>query len=104
MTGNTRYTNGTFFRGALVFKMHLRLAKKWNPLAFGLIRNYMKIREKSRSIRIEGIELYHYFSGKRPAYFSMQFLQRLKGTIIAKGNEYIMTENERGYQLILMNY
>lgn len=57
----------------------------------------------NRNIRLEGMKLYHYFSGKRPVFFAMHFLERLNGEIIAKDEEYVMTKNERGYQLILMN-
>ncbi|WP_156288878.1 helix-turn-helix domain-containing protein [Oceanobacillus salinisoli] len=104
LTGNTRYTNGTFFRGALVFKSALEVAKEVESIGFWINTEQHENRVNSRGISIEGMELYHYFSGKRPAYFSMQFLQRLEGKIIAKGNEYMMTENEWGYQLVLMNY
>ncbi len=54
-------------------------------------------------IRIEGLELFHYFSGKRPAYFAMMFAKKLNGTVITQGSDYVMTQNERGYQLVLMN-
>ncbi|WP_047986206.1 helix-turn-helix domain-containing protein [Ornithinibacillus californiensis] len=104
LTGNTRYTNGTFFRGALVFKSAFEIAKEVDSIGFWINTELHENRVKNRGIRLEGMELFHYFSGKRPAFFSMEFLQRLNGSIIAQDNEYIMTENERGYQLVLMNY
>ena len=33
----------------------------------------------------------------------MVFANRLNGTIIAKGEEFLLAENERGYQFLLMN-
>ena len=33
----------------------------------------------------------------------MSFFNRLQGKVIAKGDYYIMTENETGYQIVLMN-
>lgn len=104
LTGNTRYTNGTFFRGALVFKSALEVAKEVESIGFWINTELHENRVKNRGISIEGMELYHYFSGKRPAFFALQFLRRLEGDIIVKGNEYVMTENEWGYQLVLMNY
>ena len=33
----------------------------------------------------------------------LMFAKRLNGKIIAQGSDYMMTKNERGYQLVLMN-
>ncbi len=103
LSGNTRYTNGTFFRGALVFKNALEIASEVSTIGFWINTEQHEKNGKNRGIRLEGMELYHYFSGKRPAYFAMQFLNHLNGDIIAAGKEYIMTKNEWGYQLVLMN-
>ncbi|MFC4559313.1 helix-turn-helix domain-containing protein [Virgibacillus kekensis] len=103
LSGNTRYTNGTFFRGALVFKNVLEIAREVSTIGFWINTEQHEKNGKNRGIRLEGMELYHYFSGKRPAYFAMQFLKHLTGNIIAIGEEYIMTRNEWGYQLVLMN-
>lgn len=103
LTGNTRHTNGTFFRGALVLKNAFDLADEVASLGFWINTEQHEKLGTDRKIRLGGLELFHFFNGKRPAYFAMQFLQKLTGKIIAQGREYIMTENERGYQLILMN-
>lgn len=103
LTGNTRHTNGTFLRGALVLKNAFDLADEVESLGFWINTEQHEKLGTDRKIRLGGLELFHYFNGKRPAYFAMQFLQKLTGSIIARGPEYIMTENERGYQLVLMN-
>ncbi|QHS24385.1 helix-turn-helix domain-containing protein [Virgibacillus sp. MSP4-1] len=103
LSGNTRFTNGTFFRGALVFKNALDIGNKVETLGFWINTEQHEKMGKNRGIRLEGMELYHYFSGKRPAYFALQFLKHLKGNIIAVGEDYVMTKNEWGYQLVLMN-
>ncbi|WP_087974960.1 helix-turn-helix domain-containing protein [Oceanobacillus rekensis] len=103
LSGNTRHTNGTFFRGALVLQNAIELANEVESMGFWINTEQHEKSGRNRQIRMEGLELYHYFNGKRPAYFAMQFLERLSGTIIAQGQEYVMTENDRGYQLILMN-
>lgn len=103
LSGNTRHTNGTFFRGALVLKNALELANEVDSIGFWINTEQHEKSGRNRKIRMGGLELYHYFNGKRPAYFAMQFLERLNGTIIAQGSSYVMTKNDRGYQLILMN-
>lgn len=103
LTGNTRFTNGTFFRGALLFKNALDIAREVETLGFWINTEQHEKKGKNRGIHLEGIELFHYFSGKRPAYFSMQFLSRLSGSIIDTGEEYVMTKTDWGYQLVLLN-
>ncbi|WP_339230173.1 helix-turn-helix domain-containing protein [Oceanobacillus sp. FSL K6-2867] len=103
LSGNTRFTNGTFFRGALVLKNALDLADEVDSIGFWINTEQHEKSGRDRKIRMEGLELFHFFSGKRPAYFAMQFFDRLNGEIIARGSEYIMTKNDRGYQLVLMN-
>lgn len=103
LSGNTRFTNGTFFRGALVLQNALDLADEVESIGFWINTEQHEKSGRDRKIRMEGLELFHFFSGKRPAYFAMQFFDRLNGDIIARGSEYIMTKNDRGYQLVLMN-
>ncbi|MED1472515.1 helix-turn-helix domain-containing protein [Bacillus salipaludis] len=103
LSGNTRYTNGTFFRGALVLKNVLDLANEIYSLAFWINTEKHEEDKNNLRIRLEGLELFHYFSGKRPAYYSMLFAKKLQGIIIAKGQDYIMTQTDRGYQLVLLN-
>lgn len=103
LSGNTRFTNGVFFRAALVLKSFLDIAGEVKSVGFWINTGLHENDGKGQRIRIEGLELFHDFSGKRPAYFAMMFAQKLNGTVISQGSDYIMTENERGYQLILMN-
>lgn len=103
LSGNTRYTNGTFFRGALILKNVLDIANDVKTVALWINTNVHEDAGKDKRYRMDGIELFHYLNGKRPAYFALMFLKRLQGEIVANGKDYIMTRNERGYQLILMN-
>ena len=103
LSGNTRFTNGTFFRAALVLKSVLDVVNEVESIGFWINTALHEGGGKGRRIRIEGLELFHYFSGKRPAYFAMVFAKRLNGTVIAQGSDYLMTQNDRGYQLVLMN-
>lgn len=103
LSGNTRFTNGLFFRAALVLKSVLDVMNEVESIGFWINTALHEGGEKGQRIRIEGLELFHYFSGKRPAYFAMMFANRLNGTVIAQGSDYLMTQNDRGYQLVLMN-
>lgn len=103
LTGNTRYTNGTFFRGALILRTVLQLSKEVQSLGFWINNELHEKMGDSRDILIDGLELFHFFNGKRPVYYAMMFKERLQGKVVAQGDDYIMTENEDAYQLILFN-
>ncbi|MCM3124992.1 MULTISPECIES: helix-turn-helix domain-containing protein [unclassified Mesobacillus] len=103
LSGNTRFTNGTFFRAALVLKSVLDIANDVESIGFWINTALHEGSDNGQRIRIEGLEFFHYFSGKRPAFFAMMFANKLDGTIIARGSDYLMTKTDRGYQLVLMN-
>ena len=103
LTGNTRYTNGTFFRGALILKTILDLSTEVEGLGFWVNNEIHEQISGSRDILVDGLELFHFFNGKRPAFFTLMFKERMKGKVIAQGVDYVMTGNEDGYQLLLFN-
>ncbi|WP_236005907.1 helix-turn-helix domain-containing protein [Desemzia sp. RIT 804] len=103
LTGNTRYTNGTFFRGALILRTVLELSKEVKSIGFWINNQVHEKSSSSRNILIDGLELFHFFNGKRPVYYAMMFKERLHGKIVARGEDFLMTENENGYQIILFN-
>ncbi|MDI2587164.1 helix-turn-helix domain-containing protein [Psychrobacillus sp. NEAU-3TGS] len=103
LSGNTRYTNGTFFRGALVLKSAWDISNDVDSLAFWINTELHEVDDQHHRIQLEGMELFHYFNGKRPAFYAMSFAEKLSGSIVAQGLDFIMTEYERGYQLVLMN-
>lgn len=103
LTGNTRYTNGTFFRGALVMRAVLDLSREVNAIGFWINTEQHEEERSARNISIDGLELFHFFNGKRPAYYAVMFKERLRGRIVAQGKDYVMTEHADGYQLALLN-
>lgn len=103
LTGNTRHTNGTFFRGALVLKTMLDLAPEVNALGFWINTELHEGEESQLNISLDGLEMFHFFNGKRPAFYAVKFFERLKGIVVAEGEDYIITKHADGYQLILMN-
>lgn len=103
ISGNTRYTNGTFFRGALILNDAIKVSDDVKTLGFWINTETHEQNMGGKDLPLEGMELFHYFNGKRPVYYAMSFFKKLQGKVVAKGPSYIMTENERGYQLVLMN-
>ncbi|PLS04838.1 helix-turn-helix domain-containing protein [Neobacillus cucumis] len=102
-SGNTRYTNGTFFRGSLILNDAITVAEDVKSLGFWINTEIHERDVGAKNIPLEGMELFHYFTGKRPAYYAISFFNRLQGKVIARGDYYLMMENERGYQIVLMN-
>jgi beta-xylosidase/AraC-like DNA-binding protein len=103
ISGNTRYTNGTFFRGALILNDAINVADDVESLGFWINTETHEQNIKGKNIPLEGMELFHYFTGKRPVFYAMSFFKRLQGKVIAKGPYFIMTENDLGYQMVIMN-
>lgn len=103
LTGNTRRTNGLFFRGALILKNLLMLTPEVAGIGFWINTELHEENNSIRNISLDGLELFHFFKGKRPAFYAVKFMNRLHGQVIAKGSDFIMTKNEESYQLALMN-
>ncbi|WP_313467889.1 helix-turn-helix domain-containing protein [Carnobacterium sp.] len=103
LTGNTRYTNGTFFRGALILKTVLDLGSEVEGLGFWINNEIHERISGRRDLLVDGLELFHFYNGRRPAFFTMMLKERLYGELSAKGEDYLMTQNEEGYQLLLFN-
>lgn len=103
LTGNTRYTNGMFFRGALILKTVLDLANEVEGIGFWISNEVHERIGESRDILVDGLELFHFFNGRRPVFYTLLLKERLYGELIAKGDDYLMTRNDEGYQLLLYN-
>ncbi|GGC89164.1 helix-turn-helix domain-containing protein [Enterococcus wangshanyuanii] len=103
LTGMTRISNGTFFRGAIILKDLLMLTPLLQGYGFWLNIDLYEVNTQNRPLKNDGLELFHYHSGKRPMYFCLWLARRLAGTIVAVGEEYILTDNDGKYQLLLFN-
>lgn len=103
LTGNTRYTNGTFFRGALILRTILDLGAEVAGVGFWLNTELHERYGGNHNKAVAGLELFHFFNGKRPAFYTLMFKERMTGGVRAQGEHYVLTENEEGYQLLLFN-
>ncbi|MEY8445436.1 helix-turn-helix domain-containing protein [Enterococcus ratti] len=103
ITGKTRVTNGTFFRGAIILQEYLELLPLVKGFGFWLNIELYESMSLSAQLLNDGLELFHFQNNKRPVYYCMWLLQRLKGEIIAMGKEYLLVKNRNKYQLLLWN-
>ncbi|MDR0922692.1 MAG: helix-turn-helix domain-containing protein [Lactobacillales bacterium] len=103
LTGITRITNGTFFRGAIILKDILKLDLLVSGYGFWLDMVIYEEYKSQRKMKNDGLELFHYYGSKRPAYFCLQMTRRLQGRIVARGEEYVLTYNHGKYQLLIWN-
>lgn len=103
LTGMTRNSNGTFFRGAIILKDLLKLATLVDGFGFWLNIELYEQNTQKRPLKNDGLELFHYYSGKRPVYFCLWLARRMKGTILSQGEEYLLTYESGNYQLLLFN-
>lgn len=101
LTGNTRRSNGYFFRGAIIVNDLLALNHLVNGYGFWLNIEIYEKHGRSKKVQPDGLELFHYFSGKRPTFFSLELTQRLEGDIISQGDNYLFTVYNGHYQLLL---
>lgn len=102
-TGNTRHTNGSYFRGALIFQTLLALFQYVNGIGIVLNTEMQQEENKPNHIDTSRIALFYLFNTKRPIFYVLKFLDKLKGRIIARSADYLITENPYGYQMILTN-
>ncbi len=103
LTGNTRRTNGSYFRGALIFQTLIGVSR--HVAAIGITLNTETQKETSTNylINVNAIALYYIYLMPRPILFVLKFLHKLDGTIIAKGEDYLITEYQNGYYIVLLN-
>ena len=78
-SGNTRYTNGTFFRGALILNDAITVAEDVKSLGFWINTEIHEQNVGGKNIPLEGMELFHYFTGKRPCLLRDVIFQQAAG-------------------------
>ncbi|OJG72067.1 hypothetical protein RV12_GL001039 [Enterococcus quebecensis] len=97
--GNT--FSGTFFRSALILESIVELSKEVTGIAFWL---NIKVKERQTHTREDSsLSVFLYEELRRPLFFSLRFLNHLKGELLASGDGYILTRNQGQYQLLLYN-
>lgn len=97
--GNT--FSGTFFRSALILESIVELSTKVSGIAFWL---NIKVKERQTHLREDSsLSVFLYEELRRPLFFSLRFLNHLKGELVACGAGYILTRDQDQFQLLLYN-
>ncbi len=103
LTGQSRATNGSFFRGALVLQEVLKLDLIVAGYGFWLNTDQFESSQEIKPIKFDGLELFHNYLSKRPAFHVLALASRLKGKVVALGDEFMLTKHYNNYQLLLWN-
>lgn len=102
LTGLTRHATGRFFRGALIVHTLLAVAPRVHGVGISLNTEILK-EAQDEYIEVSGITPYYSGLTRRPLFFALQFLGRLRGNILSRSEEHLITETPFGYQLLFMN-
>ena len=102
LTGLTRHTTGRFFRGALIVHTLLSVTPRVHGVGISLNTEILK-EVRDEYIEVSGITPYYIGLTRRPLFFALQFLGRLRGTILSRSKEHLITETPSGYQMLFMN-
>lgn len=93
--------SGTFFRSALILESIIELSQTVSGLAFWLD---IKVKEKDTKKREDSsLSVFMYEQLRRPLFFSIEFLHKLKGEVLANGAGYLLTEAQGTYYLLVYN-
>lgn len=102
LTGNTRKTNGRFFRGALLLKTLLDLSSEIKNITLILNTDTQK-EVRANHIDTSSIALFLVYETRRPIFFILKFLQKLKGKIIRQDKNILIMQNGMNYQVLITN-
>jgi|GEM_PF-132048 len=103
LTGNTRHTNGSFFRGALLFNTLVELPTQVEDVGLWINTETQNEALYDAMIDISSLALFYIHNTKRPIFHVLMLKKRLQGQLIVKGQNYMITKTYFGYQIVLTN-
>lgn len=103
LTGDTRHTNGRFFRGALLIRALLKLPPQVSTVGFWINSEIQHEALSATYIDIRSLALFYISNTRRPIYHVLRLNTRLRGNIMSQSEHYLLTQIENGYQLLLTN-
>lgn len=103
LTGSSYRTNGSFFRGALIFNTLMTL-----PAQVCAVNVWLNLESQRWALQdipseIGSLALFHVFNIPRPVFHAIRLRERLKGEVLTCGSNYLVTMTDFGYQLVLSN-
>jgi len=101
LTGDTRLTNGSFFRGALLMDTLLSLPLQIALVGFWINSEVQKETREDKRIDTSSLSLFYIGSTRRPMFHVLRLRERLNGVVLARGDNYIVTRKAQGYRVLL---
>lgn len=103
LTGDTRHTNGSFFRGALLMNTLLSLPQQVVSVGFWINSEVQNEAQENKRIDTSSLSLFYIGSTRRPMFHVLCLRERLTGEVLAKGENYLVTVRPQGYRVLLTN-
>ncbi|EMH4161269.1 helix-turn-helix domain-containing protein [Pluralibacter gergoviae] len=103
LTGNTRDTNGSFFRGALLMQNLLGISDLAAIAGFWLNSGVQGESRSGGTIDTSSLALYYQHGLPRPIYWVLWLWQRLRGEIVVHDKNLLLLRHAGGYQLLVYN-
>lgn len=103
LTGNTRATNGWFFRGALLMQNLLGLSEQVWVAGFWLNSGLQGEARANNTLDTSSLALQYNHGLPRPIYWVLWLWQRLRGEVLVNDKSVLLLRHEGGYQLLLRN-
>lgn len=103
LTGNTRATNGWFFRGALLMQNLLGLSEQVWLAGFWLNSGLQGEARTNNTLDTSSLALQYNHGLPRPIYWVLWLWQRLRGEVLVNDKSVLLLRHQGGYQLLLRN-
>ncbi|MBB1199457.1 helix-turn-helix domain-containing protein [Enterobacteriaceae bacterium 89] len=103
LTGNTRATNGWFFRGALLMQNLLSLSEQVWLAGFWLNSDLQGEARANDIIDTSSLALQYHHGLPRPVYWVLWLWKRLRGEVLINDKNLLLLRHQQGYQLLLLN-
>ncbi|MDR9892187.1 helix-turn-helix domain-containing protein [Pseudenterobacter timonensis] len=103
LTGNTRATNGEFFRGALLMHNLLGLSGQVWLAGFWLNSGLQGEARANKTIDTSSLALQYIHGLPRPVYWVLWLWRRLRGEVLVNDKNVLLLRHHHGYQLLLRN-
>ncbi|KIX90860.1 regulatory protein [Staphylococcus microti] len=102
LTGDTNLTNGEYFRAGIIFEQLIEMNQRVNTIGYWL--NYeihQQYNHTDAVTQLSGIDLYHQFDGKRPAFFASMFFSKLFNRILYRDDHCIVLGEPHHFQVVI---
>ncbi len=103
LTGNTRATNGWFFRGALLMQNLLGLSEQVWLAGFWLNSGLQGEARANNTIDTSSLALQYNHGLPRPIYWVLWLWKRLRGEVLVNDKSVLLLRHQNSYQLLLRN-